>query len=91
MEHATERIIALTGATRGLGRALAERLLEAGHRLVACGRSEEALAELEQLGGERVFARPVDVRSGAQVAAWAEEASSTSRESPTWSGPSRRR
>ena len=50
MEHATERIIALTGATRGLGRALAERLLEAGHQLVACGRSEGALAELEQLG-----------------------------------------
>lgn len=74
MEHATERIIALTGATRGLGRALTERLLEAGHRLVACGRSEEALAELEQLGGERVFARPVDVRSGVQVAAWAGEA-----------------
>ena len=74
MEQVTQRTVALTGATRGLGRALAERLLEGGHRLVACGRSEGALKELEQLGGDRVFARPVDVRSAAEVAAWAEEA-----------------
>lgn len=74
MEHSNERTIALTGATRGLGRALAERLLEAGHRLVACGRSEDALVELERLGGARVFTRPVDVRSAAEVTAWADEA-----------------
>ncbi|MDB2576480.1 SDR family oxidoreductase [Planctomycetota bacterium] len=74
MEQGTQRTVALTGATRGLGRALAERLIEGGHRLVACGRSESLLEELEGLGGDRVFTRPVDVRSAAEVAAWAEEA-----------------
>ncbi|MDG1491756.1 MAG: SDR family NAD(P)-dependent oxidoreductase, partial [Planctomycetota bacterium] len=74
MGQGTQRTVALTGATRGLGRALAERLIEGGHRLVACGRSESLLEELEGLGGDRVFTRPVDVRSAAEVAVWAEEA-----------------
>lgn len=53
----------VTGGTRGIGRAIAERLLKEGARVAICGRSEEstrrAAAELAPLG--RVFAHPADV------------------------------
>jgi NAD(P)-dependent dehydrogenase (short-subunit alcohol dehydrogenase family) len=40
----------VTGATSGLGRAIAEAALDAGHHVVAVGRSPERLAELEARG-----------------------------------------
>ena len=59
------RTIVLTGATRGLGLALAERFLEAGHRVQGCGRSREACeALLARLGAGSPSAldlQPVDV------------------------------
>lgn len=53
----TDRIL-LTGATSGIGRALARRLAARGHRLVLASRSA---AELEPL------ARDLEVRCGARV------------------------
>ncbi|MFO0918776.1 MAG: SDR family oxidoreductase [Planctomycetaceae bacterium] len=65
------RTILLTGATRGLGRALVDRFVEAGHTVLGCGRSSEHVAELS-----RRFPNPhqftaVDVADDAEVAAWA--------------------
>jgi NAD(P)-dependent dehydrogenase (short-subunit alcohol dehydrogenase family) len=74
MQFSAPRTIAVTGATRGLGRALVDRFLEDGHRVMACGRSPEHVAELGALAGEdRVFAQQVDVTSEADVTAWADE------------------
>ncbi|MEM9378900.1 MAG: SDR family oxidoreductase [Planctomycetota bacterium] len=74
MGDADVRTIAVTGATRGLGRALVERFLAAGHRVLACGRARENVARLADLAPEdRVFARPVDVTREADVQAWADE------------------
>lgn len=42
----------VTGATSGIGRAIALALRSAGHRVVATGRNEAALAELAALGIE---------------------------------------
>lgn len=40
----------VTGATSGIGRAIAEALRDAGHEVLAIGRRSEALAELEAKG-----------------------------------------
>ena len=51
----------ITGSSRGLGRALAEAVLAAGHRLVATARNPEHLAELVERHGDRVRAVALDV------------------------------
>lgn len=51
----------ITGSSRGLGRALAEAVLAAGHRLVATARNPKQLAELVDRHGDRVRAIALDV------------------------------
>src|SRR5580700_4929700 len=51
----------ITGSSRGLGRALAEAVLAAGHRLVATARNPEQLAGLVERHGNRVRAVALDV------------------------------
>src|SRR5258705_311834 len=53
----------ITGSTRGLGRALAEAVLAAGHNLVATGRNPEKLKDLVARYGEQVRAIALDVTS----------------------------
>lgn len=67
------RIILLTGATRGLGRALALRFAELGHTIAACGTSSERCAELARELGAPHHVRAVDVSQDLAVAAWARE------------------
>jgi NAD(P)-dependent dehydrogenase (short-subunit alcohol dehydrogenase family) len=55
----------ITGSSRGLGRALAEAVLEAGHKLVATARKPEQLADLVQKYGEQVHAIALDVADAA--------------------------
>jgi len=66
------RIIVLTGATRGLGRELVKGFVEQGHTVVGCGRSEADVAELsaEYTGSHRFDV--VDVSDDKRVKAWAE-------------------
>ena len=74
MQDSERRTIAVTGATRGLGRALVERFLAAGHRVLACGRSREDLGRLIEMAAEdRIFVRQVDVTREEDVLAWADE------------------
>jgi len=51
----------ITGSSRGLGRALAEAVLAAGHRLVATARNPKQLAEFVERYGDRVRAVALDV------------------------------
>lgn len=51
----------ITGSSRGLGRALAEAVLEAGHNLVATARAPEQLAELAERFPETMVATALDV------------------------------
>lgn len=69
----TARTLVITGCTRGMGRALVARFVEAGHVVHGCGRSADALAELRAGYGEpHTFSR-VDVAEAAAVEAWAAE------------------
>jgi NAD(P)-dependent dehydrogenase (short-subunit alcohol dehydrogenase family) len=51
----------ITGSSRGLGRALAEAVLAAGHKLVATARDPEQLADLAERHGDAVRAVALDV------------------------------
>jgi NAD(P)-dependent dehydrogenase (short-subunit alcohol dehydrogenase family) len=77
--RATEHTVALvTGATDGLGRALAERLAQIGMTVHMHGRNEEKLATAAReivaaTGSERVFPHLADLASLAEVRGLADE------------------
>src|SRR5690349_8346112 len=65
------KVFLVTGSSRGLGRQIAEKVLAAGHSLVATGRRPEQLAVLAERYGDRVRTVALDVtdRVAAQAAA----------------------
>lgn len=65
------RRILLTGATRGLGRALAARFAERGHAVLGCGRSADGVAELRARYPAPHDFDAVDVADAHAVEAWA--------------------
>lgn len=73
MSNRTALKIVITGVTRGLGRALAEKFIADGHTVIGCGRSANAIFDLR-------FSHPapqdfsvVDVAEAAKVDLWAEK------------------
>ena len=67
------RIVLITGATRGLGRAMAEEFIRLGHVVIGCGRSEKEIAALQkQFPAPNDFSI-VNVADDAQVAVWAKK------------------
>lgn len=66
------RLVVLTGATRGLGRAMTDRFIEAGFTVAGCGRSHEQIASLATRYPPPHSFTPLDVREEAQVKTWAE-------------------
>lgn len=65
------KTIVLTGCTRGLGRALVEYFVAAGHMVFGCGRSRDGVAALGEAVGAGGDFSVVDVADGAAVGAWA--------------------
>jgi len=69
MESLSGKIAIVTGGTRGIGRAIAERLLREGAWVAICGRSQEsvdrAVAQMKPLG--RLFGHPADVSDSGEV------------------------
>lgn len=71
-DDSQQRLIVLTGCTRGLGRAMLDEFVEYGHVVAGCGRSERDLESLREAHGEPHRFDVVDVSDDAAVAAWAE-------------------
>ncbi len=67
------RVLLITGATRGIGRGLAEAAIAGGHTVIGCGRDQEKIAELARGAGPPHRFRVVDVADDARVADWGEE------------------
>ncbi len=69
METLSGKFTIVTGGTRGIGRAIAERFLREGAAVAICGRSREsvdrAVSEMKSLG--RVFGRLANIADQAQV------------------------
>lgn len=63
--------IVITGATRGLGRALAEEFIAGGHTVMGCGRNGEAIFDLRMTYQAPHDFSVVDVALDAKVALWA--------------------
>ena len=65
-------LLAITGVSRGLGRAMAKGFVEAGHTVAGCARNSEALAELQnELPAPNRF-ESVDIADESKVKQWAE-------------------
>jgi NAD(P)-dependent dehydrogenase (short-subunit alcohol dehydrogenase family) len=62
----------ITGSSRGLGRAIAEVVLEAGHRAVLTARNPQTVEDLVKRYPRQAIALPLDVRERTQ-AFWAVE------------------
>lgn len=58
----------LTGATSGIGEALARQLIREGHSLVVTGRRQSALDELASLDAARVRTAPADTTDTGELA-----------------------
>ena len=67
------KLILLTGATRGLGLAMTERFIAAGHRVIGCGRDSSAIQKLNDQHATHNRFDSVDVSSEQQVKEWAKQ------------------
>jgi NAD(P)-dependent dehydrogenase (short-subunit alcohol dehydrogenase family) len=61
--------VVVTGASRGVGEVLVQRLAAQGKKVFAFARSEDKLRELEEQSDGAIVALPLDVRSPSQIAA----------------------
>jgi NAD(P)-dependent dehydrogenase (short-subunit alcohol dehydrogenase family) len=67
----TSRIILITGCTKGLGRAMVDRCIEAGHTVWGCGRSVAEIGDLAQRFPHPHHFAALDVSEDQAVARWA--------------------
>lgn len=61
------KVAVVTGASSGIGRAIAEKFLGSGYRLVVMARSEQGLLEIKRQSPDRVLVVPGDVTNAADL------------------------
>jgi NAD(P)-dependent dehydrogenase (short-subunit alcohol dehydrogenase family) len=67
-----KKVVVITGVTRGLGRAMAEKFISLGHTVLGCGRNRQIIEEMRQQWPKRHDWDVVDVTREDQVMAWME-------------------
>ncbi|MEY2570634.1 MAG: hypothetical protein QOE63_984 [Acidimicrobiaceae bacterium] len=77
MSDLDERVWFITGTSTGLGRALAEAVLEGGGRVVATARRVEAISDLEQRWPDAAKALALDVTDFSAIAEVVQAAAAT--------------
>jgi NAD(P)-dependent dehydrogenase (short-subunit alcohol dehydrogenase family) len=63
----SKKVWLITGASRGLGRALAEAVLGSGDELIATARNPDQLQDLKKLYGNRIGIFPLDITDATAV------------------------
>lgn len=67
MSATDERVAVVTGASKGLGAAIARRFAREGIRVVACARTEDKLRQVAESDPDRILPVPCDVTQSQQV------------------------
>jgi NAD(P)-dependent dehydrogenase (short-subunit alcohol dehydrogenase family) len=65
-----KKVVVITGVTRGLGRAMAEKFISLGHTVLGCGRNRSLIEDLRRRWPKRHAWDAVDVTSDGQVHDW---------------------
>ena len=65
--------IVITGATKGLGRALTEEYMQLGHNIIGCGRSIDSIKSMSNSYKKNADFQVVDISNHNQVHTWAED------------------
>lgn len=73
MSRDKSRRILVTGVTRGLGRAMAEKLIAQGHTVIGCGRSRDAIIQMQTLFPSPHHFLELDVADHTQVERWSQQ------------------
>ena len=68
-QESSSKTVVITGVTSGIGKAVAERLVGSGHRVVGLARSKEKLDALAAAHPDKIVPFVCDVRDAAQVKA----------------------
>jgi NAD(P)-dependent dehydrogenase (short-subunit alcohol dehydrogenase family) len=68
----TPKVVLITGVTRGLGLAMAEKFIALNHTVLGCGRSKSAIEKLRHAHPKPHDFDVVDVADDNQARAWAE-------------------
>lgn len=71
MSHDARKTVVLTGATRGLGRAMVDEFVRHGHTVLGCGRTKTAIDQLRKTHDKPHDFYSVDVASDDEVKSWA--------------------
>ena len=72
MPNSKSRHIVITGASRGLGRALSENFIAQGHHVSACARDASTMAAMAEQFGQAHRFDVVDLSQPTQIAQWCE-------------------